>query len=140
MTEQKRRKEIELKMTIICREFVLQKLAFTGLIESFFHIKNEGKTSQRQGKLNKRMGVTAGVSDIFLSRSNDQYKGLWIELKTPGNKPTKEQLKFISDRIAEGYWAFWTDDLKFAIREIIRFYNVTVEYDESLLELNGIFS
>lgn len=117
-------KDCEQKMQIFIHEWITQ---CTDLKPSFFHFANERKTSWVQGKILKKMGVTPGVTDIFLSRSSHdgKAKGLWIELKSPGKKPTKEQLQFMDDRVKEGYWAFWTDDLKYAIDGIKLFYKIS---------------
>ena len=115
--------DCEMKMQIFIREWITQ---CTDLKLSFFHFANERKTSYVQGKLLKKMGVTAGVSDVFISRSShdNKYKGLWIELKSPGKKPSKEQLAFMAERKKEGYWAFWSDDLSVIINKIKLFYNI----------------
>lgn len=47
----------------------------------------------RGGNL-KAEGVRAGVADTFLPVARGGYHGLYIEMKKPGEKPTKEQLEF----------------------------------------------
>lgn len=71
----------------------------------FYHIANERKCSFAYGNLLKRMGVTKGISDIFMPRSNPNktFKGLFIELKAGKNKPTPSQIEFINNIISEGY-------------------------------------
>ncbi len=71
------------------------------------HIANERKSSPQYGALLKRMGVRAGVSDIFVAIASPcgNYHGLWIELKAGKNKPTTSQLQFIADMINQGYCA-----------------------------------
>jgi len=71
----------------------------------YFHIANQRQTSPAQGAKLKRMGVVAGVADLFLPRSNGINHGLFIELKSPGGKVSEEQRKFISRMILEGYAA-----------------------------------
>ena len=109
-------------MQIYIRHWVKQK---TDLIESFFHFENEGKTSWVRGKVQKKMGVVSGVSDIFISRSNDNYKGIWIELKKKGKKPTKEQYSFMEQMRSDGYHATWCDTINAAIEEIKLFYSIS---------------
>lgn len=115
--------QCEQKMQIFIRQWIVQK---TPLANSFFHFANERRTSWSTGKTLKAMGVVAGVVDIFISLSSadGKYKGLWIELKSPGKKPTKQQLDFISQRKAEGYWAIWSDNIETVIRAIKLFYNL----------------
>lgn len=69
----------------------------------FFHIANERRCSFIYGKLLKKMGVVKGFSDIFMPRGNNNFKGLFIELKAGKNKPTPSQIDFINKIILEGY-------------------------------------
>lgn len=69
------------------------------------HIANERQTSPARGAKLKRMGVKAGVPDIFIMKPTKLYHGLWIELKVHPNKPTKTQLEFIENAKSEGYAA-----------------------------------
>jgi hypothetical protein len=101
------------------REWVIQN---TDL--KFFHFANERQCSAQYGSLLKRMGVTAGVSDIFLPKGNDTFKGLWIELKVGKNKATPAQLDFINDMIAEGYSACVAYGAEEAILMIRQFYGL----------------
>lgn len=70
----------------------------------FIHIANERRTAPHKGLILKRMGVTKGVSDIFIPRATKNYHGTWIELKTDEGKPTPHQLDFIQQMIKEGYY------------------------------------
>jgi hypothetical protein len=90
-----------------------------------FHPVNEGKRSLATGARLKRMGMMSGVSDCMFLRGNNQYSGLFLELKVPPNKPTPAQLRFIELVKAEGYHgsiAYGVDD---AIVQICGFYNIT---------------
>ena len=69
----------------------------------FFHIANERKCSFIYGQLLKKMGVVKGFSDIFMPRGNQNFKGLFIELKAGKNKPTPSQIDFLNKIILEGY-------------------------------------
>lgn len=116
-------KDCEMKMQIFIKQWIDQ---CTNLSLSFFHFANERKTSHVQGNLLKKMGVTSGVSDIFITKSTqcNTYKGTWIELKSPGKKPTASQLSFIEQRKAEGYEAFWSDNIGFVINRISSLYSL----------------
>lgn len=71
----------------------------------YFHIANQRQTSPAQGAKLKRMGVVAGVADLFLPRSNGKFHGLFIELKSPKGIVSDAQAKFISRMKMEGYAA-----------------------------------
>ena len=56
------------------------KLSWIG--QHLIHIPNGGaRSSAREGKSLKDMGVRAGVSDLFFAHPSKGYHGLWIELK-----------------------------------------------------------
>lgn len=86
------------------------------------HIANQRKCSPVEGRLLKRLGVRAGVSDLFFPRSNDSYKGLWLELKTSVGKPSDLQLEFLAGMIKEGYAGKVCYGAEQAIEVIKRFY------------------
>lgn len=79
------------------------------------HVPNERKTLVRRNKKGgfytsegsrlKRMGVISGVSDnlIFEPSIGITHIGLAIELKIKPNKPTEEQLIFLSRLSAKGW-------------------------------------
>lgn len=50
-------------------------------LEWLFHIANGGKRHWSTAKSMKRMGVKAGVLDLFLPVCRNGYHGLWIEMK-----------------------------------------------------------
>lgn len=78
---------------------------FPELQQDFHHFANERRCSIQQGRLLKRMGVKRGVSDFFLALPLNGKSGLWLELKVGKNKPTKEQLSFLSRKESRGYEA-----------------------------------
>ena len=55
---------------------------------------SDNKTRAIRGAQMNREGRKKGVSDIFLPVRRGSFSGLYIELKVPGNKPTREQLEF----------------------------------------------
>lgn len=60
------------------------------------HIPNGGSRNKQEAVKLKQMGVKAGVSDLCLPFPRGAYIGLYIEMKYGSNKPTKEQIEFIS--------------------------------------------
>ena len=69
------------------------------------HVANERTCSPQYGALLKRMGVTPGVSDLFIPRAIKGYHGAWIELKTKTGKLSISQMDFLAKMNAEGYFA-----------------------------------
>lgn len=54
----------------------------------------------------KRLGLKAGVADLFLPVAKGKYHGLWIEMKrVHGGTLTDRQADFLRDMINEGYAA-----------------------------------
>ena len=99
---------------------------FPELQEDLHHFANERKCSMMQGKLLKRMGVKKGVADFFLAIPLNGKAGLWIELKTGKNKPTKEQIEFSKRKIYRNYeFAFvWSlDEAKEVISKYLNNHN-----------------
>ena len=89
----------------------------------FIHVANERQTNPRHGAILKRMGVRAGVSDIFIPRANEFYHGLWIELKTLKGRPSESQRQFCREMQDEGYeatFAYGADDAIAIIREFYK--------------------
>lgn len=73
-------------------------------------IPNGGKrSSPREGARLKAEGVKAGVSDLLLPLRRHKAAGLWLEMKAPGNTPTKLQSEWIDRMELAGYCATWRD-------------------------------
>ena len=91
--------------------------------KDFHHFANERACSFQQGRLLKRMQVTAGVPDFFLAIPipSDGFHGLWLELKVGKGKLSPEQSDFLARKIQRGYAAMaaWGFD---AAKEIILSY------------------
>lgn len=47
-----------------------------------FHVPNEAKRSGKLGAKLKRQGLESGVSDWIITKPNENFNGLFIELKT----------------------------------------------------------
>jgi hypothetical protein len=90
-----------------------------------FHFANERRCSIQYGVMLKKKGVVAGVVDCFFPRSNDEFKDMWLELKSKGKKPTELQRQFMRDRELEGSYATWTDNFDRAKEIILSFYSIS---------------
>ena len=76
-----------------------------------FAIKNEEKSgSAIVGNRFKASGVKKGTSDLFFPVARGGYHGLFIEMKKPGGKASKEQLEFGAKVQAQGYGFVVCDD------------------------------
>lgn len=68
-----------------------------------FHIPNEGKRSKYTGGRMRAEGMKAGVPDIFLPVPSGQYHGLFIEMKSEGGRPSREQTMWLNSLERQGY-------------------------------------
>ena len=89
--------EDDLQQAVVNRLF----LGFRKYI--WYHVPNGGKRNKAEAAKFKRMGVTAGVSDIIFDEPINGYHGLRIELKTKKNKTTEKQNEFLNKAAAKGY-------------------------------------
>ncbi|WP_262255285.1 VRR-NUC domain-containing protein [Serratia liquefaciens] len=71
------------------------------------HIPNEGKRGPKAARDAKRLGLRAGVPDLFLVLTRGGYAGLWIEMKSITGKTTSEQIDWMSKLKNEGYSVFF---------------------------------
>ena len=74
-------------------------------LKYLFHIPNGGSRNIAEAVNLKRMGVKAGVPDLFLPFHNGCYSGLWIEMKTEKGRPTACQREWIEWLNSQGYMA-----------------------------------
>lgn len=109
------------------------------LSDDFHHFANERKCSAQQGRLLKRMGVMKGVSDFFLAFPIDGYCGLWIELKVNKGTITKEQERFLTRKMKNGYGcaAVWGSE---AAKEVIKSYLRNYRTNRVNSELKNMFN
>lgn len=84
-------------------------------------IPNHGKRSAWGGQREVMMGLTKGVSDLFLARPKNGKGGMWIELKSRGRVPTFEQTEWLYHMRDEGYEIGWFDNVADAQEAIIRY-------------------
>ena len=68
-------------------------------------IPNGGRRNAREGARLKKMGVKAGVSDLFLALPRGGFSGMWIELKAPKGRPQQNQLDWLDLMASAGYAA-----------------------------------
>ncbi len=73
------------------------------LSEYLIHIPNGGYRRPKEAIKLKKMGVKAGVSDLFLAYPNSHYHGLWIELKSEKGHLTPEQKHWLNLMGRVGY-------------------------------------
>lgn len=88
---------------------------------SLFHIPNGGKRDAREAARFKRMGVRAGVPDMFLPVPRGKYHGLFIELKAKGGKVSKNQTEWLKILAESGYAACVCFGFDEARRDIINY-------------------
>ena len=62
-----------------------------------------------------------GKSNLLFTVPNEDWYGLFIELKAKGKKPTSDQIDYMDEMISNGYMASWCDNLEEA-RNIITDY------------------
>lgn len=71
-----------------------------------FHIPNGGSRNPAEAVHLKRMGVKAGVPDLFLPYPVSPWHGLWIEMKSERGRPSSLQKEWIEQLRAFGYAAY----------------------------------
>lgn len=69
------------------------------------HIPNEGKRGPKAARDAKRLGVRAGVPDLFLALPRGGHAGLWIEMKAKGGKLSAQQEAWLKRLEDAGYRA-----------------------------------
>jgi hypothetical protein len=79
------------------------KYTYPELEKNIFHFANERKCSQIEGGILKRMGVQAGVADVFLAHPSNGYPGLWIEIKAGKNSLSAAQKDFLKRMESAGF-------------------------------------
>lgn len=73
------------------------------ILRRIYHIPNGGKRTRVEAAIFKRMGVKAGVPDLFLPAGENGKHGLYIELKSDTGRPSKAQLDWVEYLMREGY-------------------------------------
>lgn len=82
----------------------------------WFHVRNESNYNRNR----RAEGVKRGVSDVAIMQPYKDKHGLFIELKVQYNKPSDEQIEFMTKARKRGYGAYWLnswDDFEALIHE-----------------------
>lgn len=74
-----------------------------------------------EGESLRREGLTTGVPDVCWPVARGGHHGLYIEHKSPGNYPSKDQKRIIAMLVAQGYLVRVSYDVKTSI-ELIGMY------------------
>lgn len=85
------------------------------------HIPNEGKRGPKAAKDAKRLGVRAGVPDLFLALPRGGHAGLWIEMKAKGGKLSTQQEIWLKRLEDAGYRAVCCFGFEQAVSEMKNF-------------------
>lgn len=72
-------------------------------LQLIFHVPNGGKRNASEGAKFKKLGVKAGVPDLFLPIAKDGYHGLFIEMKYGKGTTSKEQKTWLKELDNQGY-------------------------------------
>jgi hypothetical protein len=88
------------------------------------HVPNEGLRKKTTGQILQKMGMRKGFSDCFFPKGNDQFSGLFIELKIKPNKPTQHQINFLQEMLSYGYDGCVCYNIDEAMKVIKNFYNL----------------
>lgn len=87
------------------------------------HIPNEGKRDAHYGNKLRRMGMCAGVFDLFLALPRHGYHGAWIELKSENGTVSEDQLAFGHAMLEQGYFVRVCYSIDQAIETIEKYCN-----------------
>lgn len=98
-TKNKKRNNEEFKLQCQCIDWF--RLQYPK--ELMFAIPNGGRRNLIEAVNLKRMGVLAGVPDLFLAKSNNTYNGMFIEMKASKGKESEAQQNISSILQAKGY-------------------------------------
>ena len=101
----------------------------------FFHPANGGYRSKAEAGIFKAMGVTPGVSDLFILRRSFPYCGLFVELKAKGGKLTEYQIAFINDARERQYQAVVVWSLDGFMQAVKDYLHCTIVQDELTMML-----
>jgi hypothetical protein len=106
------------------QEALFQWLKHNPLLDAVtWHIPNGGKRDAKEAVKFKRMGVKAGVPDIFMAIPSNSFHGMFIELKANKNKLTKNQVEMIKRLEGNGYYVVTCYSWDEARKEILSYLN-----------------
>lgn len=79
------------------------RLQYSKYSKALFSVPNGGTRHPLEAITLKEEGATAGVSDLILAVPNKHNHGVFIEMKTPKGKVSKEQEAFLFLMKSLGY-------------------------------------
>ena len=86
------------------------------------HIPNGGLRSKSEAVRFKRLGVKAGVPDLFLPVARGGFHGLWVEMKRQkGGRLSEDQKAWLDALTAEHYLAVRADGAEQACDVIYKY-------------------
>ena len=94
------------------------RLQFREMSHALFAVPNGGRRDAISGARLKAEGVTAGVSDLILLKSNRFYGALLIEVKTKIGRQSKEQKEWQAKVTQDNYKYVVVRSLEDFIREV----------------------
>lgn len=72
-------------------------------VDRIYHIPNGGKRNAAEAAHLKRLGVKAGVPDLFLPVPLHGYHGLYIEMKADKGRVSEKQSEWLGWLTNQGY-------------------------------------
>jgi len=94
------------------------------IADYLFSVPMGGKRNPIEAKRLKAEGAKAGVSDLILPVRRQGLGGLFLELKRPGERPTKLQSEWLERMERAGYLSTWADDWLRAAAIICRYLGI----------------
>ena len=90
----------------------------------WYTIPNGGRRDAKTGALLKRMGVKAGIPDLFISRACNGFHGCYVELKVGRGRLSYEQEVKIAVLRHANYQVLIVRTMDEAIAEISKYLNI----------------
>lgn len=108
------------------------------LIDYLIKIHNEGRKNIVSASIDKKLGLKAGVSDLFLAIPTKEYSGMWIEVKRKGGKLTKNQHAWFDKMQLMNYYTCVVYDVHDFDKEVNKylFCYIADNRDKSLRKIN----
>ena len=100
------------------------RLQYPRYKDLLFAIPNGGLRNQRVAAQIKSEGGMRGVHDLFFMYNNGDFPGMWIEMKTPEGRMSKEQVKFKKNATIQGYKTAQPRSIEQFIEEINKYLKV----------------
>lgn len=82
---------------------IADHLSYNYKTQVWYHVPNGGYRTGKEAAKFKRMGVTAGVSDVILDEPRQGFHGLRIELKVNKGRLSEYQTDFLNKASERGY-------------------------------------